>query len=59
MAMLLVYSCHIASCISKGPNTLTVLLEYIIPIYLNHCIWQYKVNIMEEFPILGLRLPYT
>ena len=34
---------------------LTVLLEYI-----NHCQsqWQYKVNIWEELPILGLTLPY-
>ena len=39
--------------ILTGPNTLTVLLEYI-----NHSQWQYKANIREELPILSLTLPY-
>ena len=42
--------------ILTGPNTLTVLLEYIN--FQSQLQWQYKTNIREELPILGLTLPY-
>ena len=43
--------------ILTGPNTLTVLLEY-INLFQPQSQWQYKVNIREELPILGLTIPY-
>ena len=50
---------HIVTAISIliGPNTLTVLLEY-INLFQSQLQWQYKANIKEELPILGLTLPY-
>ena len=36
-----------------GPNTLTVLLELI----LISIQWQFEVNVWEELPTLGLKLP--
>ena len=42
--------------ISTGPTTLTVLLEY-INLFQSQSQWQYKGNIREELPILGLTLP--
>ena len=41
-----------------GPNTLTVLLEYINLFNLNHN-GNYKTNTKEELSILGLTLPYN
>ena len=41
-----------------GPNTLTVLLEY-INLFQSQSQRQYKVNNWEELLILGLTLPYT
>ena len=38
------------------PNTLTVSLEY--NLLQSQSQWQYKANIWEELPILGIRLPY-
>ena len=43
--------------ILTGPDTLTVLLEY-INLFQSQSQWQYKVNIWEEMLILGLTLPY-
>ena len=42
--------------ILTGPNTLTVLLEYIY-LFQSQSQWQYKANI-KEMHILGLELPY-
>ena len=39
-----------------GPKTLTALLEYINR-FQSQSQWQYKANIREELPILGLTLP--
>ena len=41
-----------------GPNTLTVLLEY-INLFQSQSQWQYKANIKEEMHILGLKLRYS
>ena len=38
------------------PNTSTVILEYII--ILISIQWQFEVNVWEELPTLGLKLPY-
>ena len=37
------------------PNTSTVILEYII--ILISIQWQFEVNVWEELPTLGLKLP--
>ena len=42
--------------ILTGSSMLTVLLEYIN--FQSQSQWQYKANIREEMPILGLTLPY-
>ena len=39
--------------ILTGPDTLTVLLEY-INLFQSQSQWQYKANIWEEMLILGL-----
>ena len=39
--------------ILTGSNTFTVLLEY-INLFQSQSPWQYKANIREELPILGL-----
>ena len=51
--MLVVTSINILT----GPNTLTFLLEY-INLFESQSQWQYRANIREELPILGLMLSY-